>query len=163
MEIQSLTEAPDAESLRKEYELSQEMHNYYGRLTWQIGAILLGGGVAALGAATSTRDPIIAGLFAIIFTVLDYSFYRFVGRYREITRVHLARCRQIERSLGLQQHIYVEQAQTEAGVRISGELEPIRVPRTPSGWQMVEGLCIYLNVLAWAIVPVLFILKILHF
>lgn len=157
-----MTEATDAESLRKEYELSQEMHNYYGRLTWQIGVILLGGGVAALGAATTTVNPIIVFLVDIVFTILVYSFYRFIGRYREITRVHLARCREIERTLGLRQHTYVEQAQTNAGVTIPGEPEPIRVPTKPSGWQMTEDLCIGLNAIAWGIVPLLVILKILH-
>jgi len=157
-----LSGTPDADSLRKEYELSQEMHNYYGRLTWQIGAILLGGGVTALAIATSTANPIIVFLVDMVFTILVYSFYRLVGRYREISWVHLARCREIERTLGLQQHTYVEQAQTEAGVKIPGEPKTIRAPRKPSGWQTVEDLCIYLTFIAWAIVPILVILKILQ-
>lgn len=151
----------DHESLRKEYELSQEMHNYYGRLTWQIAAIFLGGGITGLGVVVSTGRPILVLLFTIAFTVLVYSFYLFARRNGNLAEVHLARCRQIERILELRQHTYARQANEPRGVTIEGEPEPI-IARHPTGWRVVKILCASLITIAWMIVVVLFVLHFWH-
>ena len=141
---------PDNEkngNLRMEYKLSQEMHNYYGRLTWQIGTIFLGGGVTGLGVAIQAGRPVIV-FAAVVFTILVGSFYLVVRRYRQLAEVHLARCREIEDTLRLRQHGYAKQATKPEGVVVPGEREPICVP-LPSGWYIIQGMSLFLIVLAW--------------
>ena len=114
----------------KEYELSQEMHNYYGHLTWQIGSIIIGGSTAGLAIVISNqpRPSGIVSSFAIVVIVMAFAFYLFMRRYREITEVHLARCREIEASLGMKQHTKVKEAELPG----------------PTGWTIVQILCIFL-------------------
>ena len=138
----------DPKDLMKEYALSQGMHNYYGRLTWQIGTIFLGGGVAGLGYAIGTERSEIILFATLVFTILIGSFYLFSGRNGKLALVHLARCREIEGKLGLRQHIDAGFASKPEGVMIQGK--PYRAP-LPSGWQIVKVLSLSLIILAWMI------------
>lgn len=143
---------PRNEDLIKEYELSQEMHNYYGRIVWEIGSIFIGGGLAMVGLfATRIHRPSADFTFiALTFTILMSAFYFMVRRWRQISEIHLARCRQIEIILGLQQHELVKKANEPSGVWIvQGDRKQwIRVP-FPSGWQVVKGLSIGLSIMVW--------------
>jgi len=137
------------------------MHNYYSKITWQIAAIFLGGGITGLGVVVSTGRPILVLLFTIAFTILVYSFYLFTRRNGRLAEVHLARCRQIERILELRQHTYARQANEPRGATIEGEPEPI-IAKLPSGWSVVKILCASLITIAWIIVVVLFVLHFWH-
>ena len=146
------------ESLLKEYELSQKMHNYYGRIIWEIGSIFMGGGLAAIALIVSraTRPSVVPALASLAFTVLMACFYLIVRRFRNIAEVHLRRCRQIEKKLGLCQHRYVRLAARCNGITIDddtvkGETDRrIKIP-LPTGWGITQALIIGLIVVSWII------------
>jgi len=126
-------------TLLKEYELSQEMHNYYGHLTWEIASIIIGGSIAGLALVISNqpRPPsIIVSIFAFVVTGMAIAFYYFMKRYREITKLHLDRCIEIEKRLDclMKQHTKVKEADEEK--KIPG----------PTGWGTVQAICIGLAV-----------------
>lgn len=128
--------------LMEEYRRSQDMHNYYGRLIWEMGAIFVGGGLAALGLAASREKILPEAIAAIGGTVslLMLIFYFNVRRSREIAEVHLARCREVEEELDMWQHRYAWEATHDIrGVEIPGEIKPIIVPE-PSGYLLSEVL-----------------------
>ena len=150
-----MSKEPDDQTLRQEYALSQAMHNYYGRITWEIGTIFLGGGLAAIGFALQARlQPMALILFAIAPSALFVAFLLLVRRYRVIAEIHLARCREIESSLGMWQHRYARQGNNPEGVLIRQELQSglfeqsLRVP-LPSGWRIVQYLILVILVGVW--------------
>jgi len=118
----------------KEYELSQDMHNYYGHLTWEIGSIIIGGSIAGLALVISNqpRPSVVVSFFAIVVIGMAIAFFLFMRRYRNITKLHLDRCIEIEERLGMKQHTKVKEA---------------KLP-WPTGWGIVQSLCIFLIVLA---------------
>jgi hypothetical protein len=136
--------------LLKEYELSQSMHNYYGKIVWEIASIFIGGGLAGVGIIASRveRPTVIVSLFAIAFTVLMVGFYFMVRRWRDLAEVHLSRCREIEIELGLLQHQYASRANDPSGVIVNGKW--LRAS-FPSGWGTLRGLIIGLVVAVWII------------
>jgi len=115
-------------TLLKEYELSQEMHNYYGHLTWEIASILIGGSIAGLALVISSHPQprAIVSIFAIAVIGTASTFWFYMRRYRKITQVHLDRCREIETFLGMRQHTNVNEA---------------KIP-WPTGWGLSQSLCI---------------------
>jgi len=117
----------DPGDLMKEYELSQEMHNYYGHLTWQIASILVGGSIAGLALVISSRQTpkVMVSIFALAVTGGAFAFWLFMRRYGKIAEKHLERCREIEECLGMKQHSNVKEAK----------------PPWPTGWGIVQGLC----------------------
>jgi len=132
-------------TLLKEYELSQKMHNYYGRLTWEIGSILVGGSLAGLALVISNipRPSSVASIFTFAVAIMASIFCLIVRRYRDITRIHLVRCREIEACLGMKQHLYVEKAACKSFTvkRQDGEEEKIEKIEFLTGWDMVQILC----------------------
>lgn len=130
----------------KEYELSQEMHNYYGRLTWEIGSIIVGGSIAGLAIVISRKpEPrFVTPIFAFAVSMMALIFLMIIRRYRVIAEVHLARCRQIEACLGMEQHIDVQKAGCKRLTlkRQDSEEEPLEKVPSPSGWTIAKILCI---------------------
>lgn len=125
------------ESLLKEYELAQDMHNYYGRITWEIASILLGGGVAALALAAPLPKVIFA-FFALGVSSFISAFYLLIRRHSRVAELHLVRCREIEATLGLGQHLLISEGVHHiGGVKVPTDARPIRVPG-PSGWRITQ-------------------------
>ena len=138
-------------TLMKEYGLSQDMHNYYGHLVWEIASILVGGSIAGLALVVSyqPRPSMSVSFFAFAVIAMAIVFFLVVRRYREITFVHLVRCREIEARIGfLQQHRYVQRAACESFCvrRQDGREEMIREIPSPTGWEIVQWLCIALMI-----------------
>jgi len=129
--------------LLEEYRRSQDMHNYYGRIVWQVAAIFIGGGLAALGLAASRENisreavTILGGTFSFLMLI----YYFLASRSSGMAEVHLARCREIEEELNMWQHRYAWEASHDIrGVEIPGEIKPIIV-HEPSGWRLLKLLC----------------------
>ena len=147
---------PSQKCLLKEYELSQQMHNYYGRIVWEIGSIFVGGGLAMIGLIISrtSRPSSLPALAAITFTILMICFYLMIRRFRVIAEVHLRRCREIENELGLYQHRYVRLATYTEGIVIHDETvrdtQSIKIP-SPTGWTTLQSLIIFLVIISWVI------------
>lgn len=124
-------------SLLVEYGLAQEMHNYYGRIVWQIGAILIGGGIAAFGLVVRESlnqiPTFMPSFFWLILTAMIIGFRSFASRYRHVSFAHICRCMEIEKELGLKQH-------TKA-----------RAVTGTGGWTILQILCIILIILTLAI------------
>ena len=141
-------------TLLKEYELSQEMHNYYGHLTWQIGSILIGAGITGLALVPREILPFLGmstvTIFGFMVAFMALVFLLFMERYRRITFAHLARCREIEACLGMKQHRYVQKAgyREDFFRRQDGVPEEIQKIHWPSGWRLVQALCVGLIVFA---------------
>jgi len=92
-------------SLRLEYQLSQEMHMYYGRIVWQIGAIFLP--VAFGGFALGIQQNLAKEQFvflALFITGLLLFFLLSYWRIRWLAFIHIKRCEEIEGKLGISQH-----------------------------------------------------------
>jgi len=132
------------EALLVEYQLSQEMHNYYGKITWQIGAIFLGGSIGAYGIVISEtigKMPTpLPGWFWVILLTMTLGFILFLRRFRGLAHIHLQRCIEIEEELGLKQHTYAEEASHRA-ILIRGKCQ--KLP-SPGGWVISVSLCIIL-------------------
>lgn len=132
------------EALLVEYELSQQMHNYYGRIAWQIGAILLGGGTTAFGLVVSATAGELQSFlplsFWILFAIMISGFLLITRRCRALSYIYLLRCMEIEEELGLRQQIYAEEAGRRE-VLIRGEAR--RLP-SPGGWPVLVTLCVLL-------------------
>ena len=143
------------EALLVEYDCSQNMHNYYGRTIWEVFSIFFGGGLAAFGLVVSrsqSRPSVVPVFFALAFTVLMVGLYFANRRWREIAEVHLARCRQIEDELGLEQHSLVKKSNRPSGVRLKQETgnQWIRTP-FPSGWGTIAFLAVAVTIIVWII------------
>ena len=141
--------------LIKEYECSQKMHNYYGKLIWEIGGILIGGGLAFVGIVVSRsiefHPTYSVSLAAIVFTILMSTFFLSLRRWREIAEIHLNRCREIEGIFSLYgQHQQVKDANKLEGLKIEGLEKPIVAPK-PSGWASIKILITSLIIVVWII------------
>jgi len=101
------------ETLLVEYQLSQEMHNYYGKILWQIGAIFLGGSIGAFGIVVSesigTMPTPLPLWFWVIQLTMTVGFILFHSRLRNLAYIHLQRCIAIEKELGMKQHTNKEE------------------------------------------------------
>jgi len=90
------------------------MHNYYGKIVWQIGAILLGGGITGFGFAISQQlsdlPTLVPWLFWGILIAMIVGFLLIAWRCRALSYIYLLRCMEIEDELGLKQQIYAEEA-----------------------------------------------------
>ena len=144
--------------LLKEYELSQEMHNYYGRMIWEIGAIFIGGGTATIALIVSrvVAPSGTAALGSWAVTLLMIIYYLKVRRTRDIAEIHLRRCREIERELGLLQHRYVSRGGTPNGVTINDGTVPGRTDQRirlhyPTGWATTQYLTVGLAILSYVV------------
>jgi len=145
---------PNHDLLLKEYELSQSMHNYYGKIIWEIASIFIGGGLAAVGLVASRvqRPTIVVSLIALAFTILMIGFYVMNRRWRELVEVHLSRCRQIEMLLGFRQHQLASMANAPSGVLINqGRYSKWIRATFPSGWGTIQLLVIGLVGAVWII------------
>lgn len=135
------------EALLVEYKLAQQMHNYYGKIAWQIGAILLGGSTTAFGLIVSeTMNELptwFPFLFWLILATMIGGFLWIAKRCRALSYLYLQRCMEIEDELGLRQHIYAEEAHRRP-ILIRGKYR--KLPG-PSGWPIIVSLCVLLIVL----------------
>ena len=97
----------DKESLRLEYDKTQEMAIHYDTMNWTIGSILLAGifGMAGLIGDKIQAYPQVAVLSFIILLVWRV-FYK---RHKEIQRVKFTRLQEIEKELHLRQHLLVNE------------------------------------------------------
>ena len=136
----------DKESLRLEYRLSQEMHNYYGKIQWQIGSILITASLAgfAFGIQQDLPHPQFVPL-AIGLTLLLLMFFLIVRRHRWLGHIHLARCKEIEKILGMKQHT-LESKANENTITI-GEVE-IK-PQLITGWDINKIILFLLIIVFW--------------
>lgn len=132
-------------SLLKEYELSQEMHNFYANQLWQIASILIGGSITGLAILISSQprpSTIISG-FALPITFMAFILLLTARRFKAITFAHLVRCREIEARLEMKQHIYVDRAGCRQIIvrRQDGEEETIGKIPSPTGYTLTQILC----------------------
>lgn len=116
-----------------EYQMAQEMHNYYGKISWEIASILVAGSFALVG--LSLQSQIIGqnkSLFiavAVSVTILMAVMYFLFRRIAELVEIHVARLNQIEETLHFHQHRLVHEAHTKGFVTIEGEKHPLSSPR----------------------------------
>jgi hypothetical protein len=122
------------------------MHNYYGKITWEIGAIFLGGTLAGFGFGLQAELSQIGFTLLIVpLTVLLWSFGHLIRRYRVLALSHLIRCREIEKELGLSQHIKAHETH-ESGIEIDGKIEQAA---RPTGWATIKIIVIIVLVTFW--------------
>ena len=82
--------------LLKEWELAQQMHNYYGNITWQIGSILIAASILTLGFASDMNHAGFAIPLAYLSMVTVVTWALFALRNRIIWSRHIHRAREIE-------------------------------------------------------------------
>ena len=130
----------DRDSLRVEYELSQKMHNYYGKTLWEIGSIYLAASLAGFAFAIQQDLPKHSFIPLIsVLTVLLVSFLLTARRFRKFGFLHLSRCREIEEILGLKQHTYSHKAIDEKIIVAGSE---IKIPRPHGVTLNVVSVCV---------------------
>lgn len=134
------------ESLRLEYQLSQQMHTYYGRIVWQIGAIflpvVLGG--FAFGIQSDLEKNQFVLLAGFLTALLVFFLLSFI-RLRWLAYVHIKRCEEIEPLLGIKQHTLQHQA-NEKTIKIAGkEIKPLCI----KGWQINVSIPLFLIIIIW--------------
>ena len=129
------------------------MHNYYGKIVWEIGSIFIGGGLAFIGfAASEPKTYPFFGFFALAFTILMTGFYFMNKRWRDIAEIHLLRCRQIEDELGLSQHWMAKKLNYPAGFTVlDGTGKRWFKASFPSGWSTLQGILFWLTIAVWIV------------
>lgn len=136
----------DYESLRLEYQLSQQMHTYYGRIVWQIGAIFLP--VALAGFAFGMQSSLEKGPFVLLAAFLTALLVFFLFSYirlRWLAFVHIKRCEELEQELGMKQHTLQHRA-NEKTIKIAGmEIKP----QCLTGWHINVFIPLFLIALIW--------------
>lgn len=105
-------------NLRLEYEKTQEMAIHYDRLNWNIGYILIAGVYVGIGLV---GDKIYLYPALIIISLVTLGIWRlFYERHKAIQRIKWKRLQEIEKELGLDQHLSVDREDHSGGKRIGG-------------------------------------------
>ncbi len=114
---------PTDKSLLVEYKLAQEMHTYYGKILWRIGAIFIPislGGFAVSVHQNLSDAPLI--VVTLVLSGLLGWFMLSARRLRHLAFLYILRCVEIEKILGLKQHTNKHQNDTTsvtvAGIKI---------------------------------------------
>ena len=106
-----------------EYEMTQQMHNYYGRISWEIASILIAGSLAMVG--FSLQSPLMTKeLFigiSVAFTLVMTMWLSLFRRMNQLVEIHIARLLQIEKELHFHQHTYIQEAHQKRRVIIDGK------------------------------------------
>lgn len=126
-----------------EYQMAQKMHNYYGKISWEIASILVAGSLALVGFSLQS-EIIIQKKFPFIVigagvSILMLILYLFFRRISQLVEIHVARLIQIEETLHFHQHRLVHKAQKEGHVIIEGEDYSLS---SPTGRNSVLCLCV---------------------
>ena len=103
-----------------EYEMTQQMHNYYGRISWEIASILIAGSLVLVG--FSLQSPLVTKeVFVGISVAVTLVMVMWGSLFRRITQlvdIHIARLLQIEEELHFHQFRYVHDAHEKRHVII---------------------------------------------
>jgi len=95
---------PDTDTLRFEYERAQEMANHFDNLNWQIGSILIGSNIIALGFLTRIDSVQLLFGAAIGGSLSLFTWILWFVRHRAMINIRLDRLYMIELRLGMAQH-----------------------------------------------------------
>jgi len=146
------------ESILTEYKASQEMAIYYGKIFWTVGSIFYPATLAGFAYGISQNleiyQSVVLGIFLILLQVFVLGFYH---RIHWLSRVQFLRCQEIEKQLGLQQHLNhrklgdLKKQNNYEGIKIADEtIKPQKYISSPN---ITKGISLGLIVLivAWVI------------
>lgn len=133
-----------------EYEMAQEMHNYYGKISWEIISIFIAGSLALVG--FSLQSPLITRegfiVVPITVTLVMIALYFLYNRIAQLVNIHLARLWQIEETLHFHQHRNVGKAHDDGCVMIGKKCYPLCKPR---GGDSIKFLIFFIALSVWLI------------
>jgi len=139
-----------------EYEMTQQMHNHYGRINWEIASILVAGSLAIIGFSLQspiiTKKPVLFVGIAVAVTLIVFAWYLLFKRISQLADIHIARLLQIEKELNFHQHEYVHNANERGHLIIDGKCYELSGLR---GRHSVYFLMFLLVVVVWVIAAIL--------
>jgi len=118
-------EKPTDESLIAEYQLSQEMFTYYGKIFWTVGSIFHPATMAGLayGISQNLEFPL-SILFGLFLTGMQFFVLITYRRIHWLANINVLRCQDIEEMLGIKQHKLHREA-NDHPIKLAGkEIKP---------------------------------------
>lgn len=143
-----------------EYEMAQQMHNYYGRMSWEIASILVAGSLATIGfslqSAIIEKKPLLYLVITITDSLIMFAWFLLFRRIARLVDIHVRRLIQIERELHFHQHEYIHEAHKKGYINIEDEYgrKCYNLP-SPRGRNSVYLLMLFLVLGIWSILIVL--------
>lgn len=136
-----------------EYQMAQEMHNYYGKISWEIASILVAGSLALEGFSLQSEmmmnNKSLFFAVAVVVTLLMLVLFFLFRRIANLVEIHVVRLNQIEETLHFHQHRLVHEAHGRGFyVNIYGEKKPLSRPQARNS---VFCLIILITLSVWAI------------
>ncbi len=116
-----LTDEPEKDILLFEYHRTQDMLTHYDNLNWQIGSILVGSNIVALGFLSNSRNTQLLFAAAIGGSLSLFAWIFWYFRHASIYNIKNDRLYMIEQKLHMAQHRMVGYAETKKWLsRVSG-------------------------------------------
>jgi len=117
---------PDPADLRLEYEKTQDSAEHNDTVMWETAAIIWGANTLLLGFVLEAIDKAVARVLIVLTAVLGIlitaMLIRMMKVYSSVVKQKYTRCKKIEESLGMRQHL---------------DTEPLFAPRGMQKWSLV--------------------------
>jgi len=138
-------------NLRAEYAAANRYSQHLTVIQWQVGSILVGGGLAAVGLSLTAKQGVFAPVFVTLAAIVGIiSWFFFLRRNSEFAGIANWRMVAIEQELGLE----LQWRLNSASGRLS---EPYPTVHGPSGYRNVKWLTIILVVVLSGLIVYLFL------